>query len=94
MEEDVIIVLVVLSIIGKKMQTKQEASQEQMRAAAQTVSLLVIDKKRMKIKEAGLPKIVLESTIADTLKAIRAGKLALITPVIILTDGRCVAKIM
>ena len=44
------------------MQKKQEASQGQMEAAAQTVSLLVIDKKRMKLKDAGFPKIVVEST--------------------------------
>ena len=29
---------------------------------AQSVSMLIIDKKRMKLKEAGLPAIVLEST--------------------------------
>ena len=33
-----------------------------MEAAAQTVSMLVIDKKKMKIKESGLPKIVYEQT--------------------------------
>lgn len=44
------------------MQKKQEASQAQMKEGAQTVSLLVIDKKRMKLKEAGLPKIVIEQT--------------------------------
>ncbi len=57
-----IIALIALTIVGKKMQKKQESSQAQMEAAAQTTSLLIIDKKRMKLKEAGLPKIVLEST--------------------------------
>ncbi len=57
-----LIALIVLTIIGKRMQKKQEASQAQMEAAAQTTSLLIIDKKRMKLNEAGLPKIVLEST--------------------------------
>ena len=38
-------------------------------------------------------KIVLESILEVTLKAIRAGKLALIKPVITLTDGLCVAII-
>ena len=33
-----------------------------MEAAKQTVSMLVIDKKKMKIKESGLPKIVYEQT--------------------------------
>lgn len=54
--------LVALSIIGRKMQKKQEASQEQIRASAQTVSILVIDKKRMKLKEAGFPQVVLDQT--------------------------------
>ena len=57
-----IIVFIVLSIIGRKLQKKQEASQSQMEAAAQTASILVIDKKRMKLKEAGLPKVILENT--------------------------------
>ena len=33
-----------------------------MEAAAQTVSILVIDKKKMKLKEANLPKMVVEQT--------------------------------
>ncbi len=51
-----------LYYFGKKAQKKQEASQEQMDALKQTVSLLVIDKKKMKLKSAGLPPIVLEKT--------------------------------
>lgn len=54
--------LIVLSIFGRKMQKKQEASQEQIRANAQTYSVLVIDKKRMKLKEAGFPQVVIDST--------------------------------
>ena len=45
------------------MKKKKQAEQtEQLKAAAQTISMLVIDKKRMKMKEAGLPAMVLEST--------------------------------
>lgn len=58
----VIAALVALYFVGNRMQKKQEANQEQMQAAAQTVSILVIDKKKMKMKEAGLPKIVLDQT--------------------------------
>jgi hypothetical protein len=58
----VIIALVALVIYGNKLQKKSEASQAQMRAGAQAVSILVIDKKRMKLKEANLPKIVLDQT--------------------------------
>ena len=62
----IFVVLVVACVIlykkGKQMQEKSESSQEQMRAGAQTQSLLVIDKKRMRLKEANLPKIVMEQT--------------------------------
>lgn len=54
--------LVALSIYGKKLQTRQESSQRELENAAQSVSLLVIDKKRMKLNESGLPQIVLEQT--------------------------------
>jgi hypothetical protein len=57
-----IIALIVLYFVGKKMQKKQDESQAQMQAAAQTATILVIDKKRIKLKDAGLPKIVLENT--------------------------------
>ena len=53
---------IVLYFVGKKLQKKQEDSQVQMEAAAQVASILVIDKARMKLKEAGLPAVVLENT--------------------------------
>ena len=58
----VIVLLAVLYFVGRKLQKKQAVQQEQMEAAKQTVSMLVIDKKKMKIKESGLPKIVYEQT--------------------------------
>ena len=57
-----VIALVVLYFVGRKMQKKQMAQQEQMEAAKQTVSMLIIDKKRMPIKEAGLPQMVIDQT--------------------------------
>lgn len=57
-----VIVLVVLYFLGKKAQKKQEAQQEQMEAAKQTVTMLIIDKKRMPIKESGLPQMVIDQT--------------------------------
>lgn len=57
-----IILLTILYFVGTKLQKKNEASQAQMQAAAQSTSLLVIDKKRMKLKEANLPKMVIEQT--------------------------------
>lgn len=58
----IIVALIVLYFVGSKLQKKNEASQVQMEAAAQTVSLLVIDKKYMKLKDANLPKIVFDQT--------------------------------
>lgn len=57
-----IAVMVVLYFVGKKMQKRQDESQAQMQAASQTATILVIDKKRMKLKDAGLPKMVLDNT--------------------------------
>jgi hypothetical protein len=54
--------LVGLSIYGKKLQDKQEESQRQLQAAAQNASFLVIDKKRLKLKDSGLPQIVIDQT--------------------------------
>lgn len=54
--------LIVLSIYGRKLQKKSEANQALMKEGAQTVSILVIDKKRIKLKEANLPKIVVDQT--------------------------------
>ncbi len=49
-------ILVALVIFGRKLQKKQIEQEKQMKAMAQTVSMLVIDKKKMKLKEAGLPR--------------------------------------
>lgn len=51
-----------LYFVGRKLQKKQEKSEMQMKAAAQTVSMLVIDKKMLKLKDANLPKVVLDQT--------------------------------
>lgn len=58
----VVAALVALYIFGSKMQKKSETAQADMMAGAQTYSILVIDKKMMKLKEAGFPKIVLDQT--------------------------------
>lgn len=69
-----IAILVVLYFVGRKLQTKQAAQQEQINAAAQNVTMLIIDKKKMKLKEAGLPAIVLEQTP----KMLRGSKLPIV----------------
>ena len=55
-----VIALVVLYFLGRKLEKRQVESQALMEAAAQTVSMLVIDKKKLKLKDAGLPKMVYE----------------------------------
>lgn len=54
--------LVALYFIGKRAQKKQEERQEQIEAAKQTTSMLIIDKKRLPIKESGLPQMVIDQT--------------------------------
>ncbi len=53
---------VALIIVGRKAQRRQALQQEQMDAMAQTISMLVIDKKRMKISQSGLPQQVIDQT--------------------------------
>ena len=51
---------IALIIVGRKMQKKQAASQADIEAASQLISMLVIDKKKMRVKDANLPKMVAE----------------------------------
>lgn len=55
-------VLVVLYFLGKRAQKKQAEQQAQIDAAKQNVTMLVIDKKKMRLKEAGFPQSVLDQT--------------------------------
>lgn len=64
----------VLYYLGKKAQKKQAEQQELLEANKQTVSMLIIDKKRMKIKDAGLPQAVVDQTP----KVMRGSKLPII----------------
>lgn len=57
-----VVAMVVLYFIGKKMQKKQAEQEAQIEAAKQTVTMLIIDKKKLKLKESGLPAAVLEQT--------------------------------
>lgn len=69
-----IVALVVLYFLGRKAQKRQEQQQAQIDAMKQTVSMLIIDKKRMKLKDAGLPQAVL----AQTPKLLRGSKLPIV----------------
>ena len=53
-----VIVLVALYYFGRKLEKRQA----QLDAAAQTVSMLIIDKKKLRMKESGLPQMVIDQT--------------------------------
>lgn len=67
-------IIVGLYFLGKRAQKKQAEQQEMMQANKQTVSMLIIDKKRMRMKDAGLPQMVLQQTP----KMMRRAKLPII----------------
>ena len=69
-----LVAVVVLYFLGKKAQKKQDEQQAQIDAMKQTVSMLIIDKKRMKLKEACLPQAVLDQTP----KLLRGSKLPIV----------------
>lgn len=54
--------LIVLYFLGKRAEKKKAEQDEQLAAVAQTVSMLIIDKKRMRIKDSGLPQAVIDQT--------------------------------
>ena len=57
-----IVATIVLYFLGKKAEKKKAEQDAQIEATAQQVSLLVIDKKKLKMKNAGLPDAVLANT--------------------------------
>lgn len=57
-----IIGLIVLYFLGKKAQKKREEQDAQLAAVAQTVTMLIIDKKRLPVKDSGLPQMVIDQT--------------------------------
>ncbi len=54
--------LIALYFFGKKTEKKQAEQKAQMEAVAQTINMLIIDKKTMRLKDAGLPAAVIENT--------------------------------
>lgn len=57
-----IVGLIVLYFLSKKAQKKKEEQDAQLAANAQTIPMLIIDKKRMRIKDSGLPQVVIDQT--------------------------------
>lgn len=69
-----IVAIIVLYFVGKKAQKKQEEQNAMLEASKQTISMLIIDKKRMKIKDSGLP----QSVISQTPKLMRSTKMPIV----------------
>ena len=69
-----VIAVVVLYFLGKRAQKRQSEQQAQIDAMKQTVSMLIIDKKRMKIKDSGLPQMVIDQTP----KLLRSSKMPIV----------------
>ncbi len=57
-----VVILVVLYFVGSRLQKKQAAQREQITSAAVPCTMMIIDKKMMKMRDANLPKAVLEQT--------------------------------
>ena len=62
----VILVILIAAVValyfyGKRVEKKQAAAQEQIEAAKQYASILVIDKKKMRLKDADLPQVVMQN---------------------------------
>ena len=55
-------VLVALYFVGKRLQARQAESEVQIQATKQPMTLLIIDKKKLKLKESGLPDQVIRNT--------------------------------
>ena len=55
-----LVAVVVLYIVGRKAEKKQADQQRVMEENSQLISLYVLDKKKLRLKEAGLPSIVME----------------------------------
>lgn len=69
-----LVTIIVLYFVGKKSQKKKEEQDAQIAASAQTISMLIIDKKKMRLKDAGLPAAV----VAQTPKLLRRSKMPIV----------------
>ncbi len=57
-----VVALIAVYFIGRRAQKRQEEQQQQIEAAKQPVTMLVIDKKRLPVKQSGLPQMVIDQT--------------------------------
>ncbi|SFQ14800.1 hypothetical protein SAMN02910358_00871 [Lachnospiraceae bacterium XBB1006] len=82
----IVVAAIGLYFLGKKAEKRKIEQDKAIAAAAQTVSMLIIDKKRVKLKDAGLPPAVL----AQTPKYMRRAK----TPVVKVKVGPTITTLL
>ena len=58
----IIVVVLVGALVALYFFGEKAEQQEQMEAIKQTVSMLIIDKKKMRLKDSGLPQMVIDQT--------------------------------
>ena len=58
----ILAVILVLYFLGRRAQSRQEEQQSQIAAAAQQMSMFIIDKKVMRLRDAGLPQVVMDQS--------------------------------
>ena len=54
---------IALYFLGKKAQKRKDEQDAQLAATAQTVTMLIIDKKRMRLNQSGLPQAVIDQSL-------------------------------
>lgn len=57
-----LVVLVTLYLLGRRAQKKQDEQNEVIERTSQAVSMLIIDKKRLRVAKSGLPQEVIDQT--------------------------------
>ena len=65
---------IALYFLGKKAQKRKDEQDAQLAATAQTVTMLIIDKKRMRLNQSGLPQAVIDQTPKLRSEERRVGK--------------------
>ncbi len=55
-------VFIALYFMGKRLEKQRDEQDQRVAESAQQVSMLIIDKKRLRLKDSGLPDIVLQQT--------------------------------
>ena len=57
-----LIAVLVLFLLGKRAEKKQDDQEKLMKENEQIINVFVIDKKKMRLKDAGLPQVVIEQS--------------------------------